>query len=112
MFTKVSTTIPIKMNYHQVSTGMLYTTSPLTTNAFCHTSPNPQNHFNATWREGSKQHLGIRIKIFVFDSKALMMPFDGTLWDILVNYKNKRKFYELQVVEIVGHKVNHTQSYG
>ena len=51
MFVKVSTTIPIKMNHHQVSIGMLYSEFPLTAVTFCHVSPNPKSvpkRFNTT----------------------------------------------------------------
>ena len=73
MFAKISTTIPIKMNHHQVSIGMLYNTSPLTAITFCHISSNPMSvpkPFQYNLERRTQTTFGkklIRIKIFVFE---------------------------------------------
>ena len=54
MFTKVSTTIPIKMNHHQVSIGMLYSEFPLTAVALSRIPSQFQNHF---YRREGPEHL-------------------------------------------------------
>ena len=58
MFTKVSTTIIIKIYQHLVSIGLLYSTFSLTAITFCHIS---QSHGSPkiifTRLEGPKQHL-------------------------------------------------------
>ena len=61
MFTKVSTTIIIKMTHNQVSIGLLYSTFPLTAITFCHISPNPMavpKLFLQDLKKGPQQHLG------------------------------------------------------
>ena len=73
MFTKVSTTIIIKMTHNQVSIGLFYSTFPLTTITFCHVSPHPmavpilflqdlKKRTKATFRKKLR-----KIKMFVFE---------------------------------------------
>ena len=73
MFTKVSTTIIIKMTHNQVNIGLLYSTFPLTTITFCHVSPNPmavpklflqdlKKRTKTTFRKKLR-----KIKMFVFE---------------------------------------------
>ena len=73
LFTKVSTTIIIKMTHNQVSIGLFYSTFPLTTITFCHVSPHPmavpklflqdlKKRTKATFRKKLR-----KIKMFVFE---------------------------------------------
>ena len=73
MFTKVSTTIIIKMTHNQVSIGLLYSTFPLTIITFCHVSPHPmavpklflqdlKKRTKTTFRKKLR-----KIKMFVFE---------------------------------------------
>ena len=45
-------------------------------------------------------------------SSCISHKIMSTLWDILDNIPNEREFYQLQVVQIVGQKINCVQSYG
>ena len=74
IFTKVSTSIIIKMSHNQVSIGLLHSTFPLTAITFCHVSPNPmaipklflqdlKKRNKTTFRKKSR-----KIKIFVFET--------------------------------------------
>ena len=74
IFTKVSTSIIIKMTHDQASIGLLYSTFPLTAITFCHVSPNPmvvpklflqdlKKRTKTTFRKKSR-----KIRIFVFET--------------------------------------------
>ena len=72
MFTKVSTTIIIKMTHNHVSIGLLYSTFPLAAITFCHVSPNPmvvpkflqdlKKRTKTTFRKKLR-----KIKMFIFE---------------------------------------------
>ena len=60
IFTKVSTSIIIKMTHDQVSIGLLYSIFPLTAITFCHISTNPMavpKLLLQDLKKGPKQHL-------------------------------------------------------
>ena len=92
-FTKVSTTIMIKMNHNQVSVGLLYSTFPLTTLMFCHLSPNLMavpKLFLQHLKKRTK-HLGkIVFEIAKFKVQH-WWPLTQTVWDVLSNYIKQKE---------------------
>ena len=73
MFTKVSTTIIMKINHNQVSIGLLYSIFFLTAITFCHVSPNPMavpKSFLKNLKKRTQTTFGKnfrKIKVFVFE---------------------------------------------